>query len=147
MQHRLTVFDHMVYAQAANLRTPRALQRTMEHLRLLKDSGLIDTCSRLAYFDSYVVLAQAADLRTPRALQRTMEHLRLLMDADVTPPPEGMALPFTDLVGFLWDRHRQLRKDVDVQRLTTWGVRAMHVSRCTVGSCQPETQGRCRCSG
>lgn len=50
-----------------------------------------------------------SDVRTMPALQRTMLHLRGLMDqTDV---------PFGVLHKFLWDRHRSVRQDLNVQHI------------------------------
>lgn len=53
-----------------------------------------------------------SDVRTMAALERTMVHLRGLMDrSDV---------PFGVLHKFLWDRHRSVRQDLNVQHIKVW---------------------------
>ena len=72
-----------------------------------------------------------SDVRTMSALQRTMLHLRGLMDqSDV---------PFGVLHKFLWDRHRSVRQDLNVQHIkVNWcgnsfccgcGIARIHVWR------------------
>ncbi len=50
-----------------------------------------------------------SDVRTMPALIMTMEHLRGLMDRD--------DVPFGVLHKFLWDRHRSVRQDLNVQHI------------------------------
>lgn len=50
-----------------------------------------------------------SDVRTMPALQRTMVHLRELMDRS--------DMPFGVLHKFLWDRHRSVRQDLNVQHI------------------------------